>query len=129
MSLMWPILDSCCFCWQDKDGNLSNGAIANLVDVAGASLIYVTGLPMNVSVDMSISYVSKAKIGVSKLPLKIIYILHFSFTFIWFLATSELAIPYMFNPTYFRAQNSLEIWVQWIRNISLRVSIRRIWLL
>ncbi|KAI5321765.1 PREDICTED: acyl-coenzyme A thioesterase 13 [Prunus dulcis] len=46
----------------DKDGNLSNGAIANLVDVAGASLIYVMGLPMNVSVDMSISYVSKAKI-------------------------------------------------------------------
>ncbi|XP_020423071.1 acyl-coenzyme A thioesterase 13 isoform X2 [Prunus persica] len=48
--------------FKDKDGNLSNGAIANLVDVAGASLIYVMGLPMNVSVDMSISYVSKAKI-------------------------------------------------------------------
>lgn len=61
---MCPILD---LCWQDKDGNLSNGAIANLVDVAGASLIYVMGLPMNVSVDMSISYVSKAKIDVSKL--------------------------------------------------------------
>lgn len=121
---MCPILDLCCFCWQDKDGNLSNGAIANLVDVAGASLIYVTGLPMNVSVDMSISYVSKAKIDVSKLStLLVIYFLHFSFTFIWFLATSELAIPYMFNLTYFRAQNSLEIRVQWIRNISLRVSI------
>ncbi|KAK9940715.1 hypothetical protein M0R45_017358 [Rubus argutus] len=46
----------------DRAGNLANGAIANLVDVVGNSTIYYLGLPLNVSVDMSISYMSTAKI-------------------------------------------------------------------
>nr|XP_004294275.2 PREDICTED: acyl-coenzyme A thioesterase 13-like [Fragaria vesca subsp. vesca]XP_011460919.1 PREDICTED: acyl-coenzyme A thioesterase 13-like [Fragaria vesca subsp. vesca] len=46
----------------DRAGHLSQGAIANLVDVVGASVAYINGLPMNVSVDISISYMSKAKL-------------------------------------------------------------------
>ncbi|XP_070674311.1 uncharacterized protein [Malus domestica] len=46
----------------DRAGNLANGAIANLVDLVGAS-VHFRGLPMNVSVDISISYLSKAKLG------------------------------------------------------------------
>ncbi|XP_048424842.1 acyl-coenzyme A thioesterase 13 isoform X2 [Pyrus x bretschneideri] len=45
----------------DRDGNLANGAIANLVDIVGGSLAFIPGLPMNVSVDISVSYVSTAK--------------------------------------------------------------------
>lgn len=51
---------------QDRDGNLANGAIANLVDIVGGSLAFIPGLPMNVSVDISVSYVSTAKVHVSK---------------------------------------------------------------
>lgn len=58
-------------CLQDRTGKLASGAIANLVDVAGISVDFVEGLPMNVSVDMSISHLSTAKLDVSKsLPLK-----------------------------------------------------------
>ncbi|XP_050369435.1 uncharacterized protein LOC126787615 [Argentina anserina] len=46
----------------DRAGNFASGAIANLVDVVGNSTVYYLGRPMNVSVDMTISYVSKAKI-------------------------------------------------------------------
>ncbi|XP_009374287.1 acyl-coenzyme A thioesterase 13 isoform X1 [Pyrus x bretschneideri] len=46
----------------DRDGKLANGAIANLVDIVGASVAYIPGLPMNVSVDISVSYVSTAKL-------------------------------------------------------------------
>ncbi|KAM0999310.1 hypothetical protein FF1_006025 [Malus domestica] len=46
----------------DRSGNLANGAIANLVDVVGISLEYGEGLPMIVTIDMSISYLSTAKI-------------------------------------------------------------------
>ncbi|KNA11780.1 hypothetical protein SOVF_131980 [Spinacia oleracea] len=46
----------------DRNGNLGSGAIANLVDEIGAVVIYREGLPMNVSVTMSISYVSTAKV-------------------------------------------------------------------
>ncbi|BFG33976.1 hypothetical protein CerSpe_202500 [Prunus speciosa] len=46
----------------DRTGKLANGAIANLVDVVGISVDFVEGLPMNVSVDMSISYLSTAKL-------------------------------------------------------------------
>ncbi|XP_062015213.1 uncharacterized protein LOC133731809 [Rosa rugosa] len=46
----------------DRAGNLAQGAIANLVDVVGASVAYIHGLPMNVSVDISVSYMSKAKL-------------------------------------------------------------------
>ncbi|XP_021720741.1 acyl-coenzyme A thioesterase 13-like [Chenopodium quinoa] len=46
----------------DRNGNLASGAIANLVDELGAVVIYREGLPMNVSVTMSISYVSTANV-------------------------------------------------------------------
>ncbi|XP_008220341.1 PREDICTED: acyl-coenzyme A thioesterase 13-like [Prunus mume] len=46
----------------DRTGKLASGAIANLVDVAGISVDFVEGLPMNVSVDMSISHLSTAKL-------------------------------------------------------------------
>uniref|UniRef100_A0A803KRN6 Thioesterase domain-containing protein n=1 Tax=Chenopodium quinoa TaxID=63459 RepID=A0A803KRN6_CHEQI len=48
----------------DRNGNLASGAIANLVDELGAVVIYREGLPMNVSVTMSISYVSTANVDV-----------------------------------------------------------------
>ncbi|KAF8397339.1 hypothetical protein HHK36_016252 [Tetracentron sinense] len=47
----------------DATGNLSSGAIANLVDEVGGALVHVEGLPMKVSVDMSISYLSTAKVN------------------------------------------------------------------
>ncbi|KAK9279573.1 hypothetical protein L1049_013252 [Liquidambar formosana] len=46
----------------DRTGKLSTGAIANLVDEVGGAVVYVEGLPMNVSVDMSISHISTAKV-------------------------------------------------------------------
>uniref|UniRef100_A0A5B6YZ96 Putative acyl-coenzyme A thioesterase 13-like n=1 Tax=Davidia involucrata TaxID=16924 RepID=A0A5B6YZ96_DAVIN len=46
----------------DRTGKLSSGAIANLVDEVGGALVHVEGLPMNVSVDMSISYLSTAEV-------------------------------------------------------------------
>ncbi|CAN6559442.1 unnamed protein product [Malus baccata var. baccata] len=46
----------------DRDGTLANGAIANLVDIVGGSLAFIPDLPMNVSVDISVSYVSTAKV-------------------------------------------------------------------
>ncbi|XP_019188589.1 PREDICTED: acyl-coenzyme A thioesterase 13-like [Ipomoea nil] len=45
----------------DREGKLASGAIANLVDEVGGAVVHVEGLPMNVSVDMSISYLSAAK--------------------------------------------------------------------
>ena len=55
------------FTMQDRSGNFAPGAIANLVDEVGASVIHKEGLPMSVSVTMSISYVSTAKVNVSDL--------------------------------------------------------------
>ncbi|XP_010414338.1 PREDICTED: acyl-coenzyme A thioesterase 13-like [Camelina sativa] len=46
-----------------RDGNLANGAIANLVDEVGGALVQVVSLPLCVSVDMSIAFLSKAKLG------------------------------------------------------------------
>ncbi|GAV74478.1 4HBT domain-containing protein [Cephalotus follicularis] len=46
----------------DRNGNLATGAIANLVDEVGGAVVHVEGLPMNVSVDMSISFLSTAKV-------------------------------------------------------------------
>ncbi|XP_073114797.1 uncharacterized protein [Elaeis guineensis] len=46
----------------DVSGNLSAGAIANLVDEVGAAAIHADGHHMKVSVDMSISYMSTAKV-------------------------------------------------------------------
>ncbi|XP_028955507.2 uncharacterized protein [Malus domestica] len=48
--------------FKDRDGTLANGAIANLVDIVGGSLAFIPDLPMNVSVDISVSYVSTAKV-------------------------------------------------------------------
>ncbi|KAJ9698607.1 hypothetical protein PVL29_007596 [Vitis rotundifolia] len=45
----------------DRNGYLSSGAIATLVDEIGAALMFAVGSPMDVSVDMSISYLSNAK--------------------------------------------------------------------
>ncbi|KAL6967634.1 hypothetical protein U1Q18_033443 [Sarracenia purpurea var. burkii] len=47
----------------DRTGKLSSGAIANLVDELGGVVIHVENLPMNVSVDMSISFVSTAMVN------------------------------------------------------------------
>ena len=44
---------------------MSAGAIANLVDEVGAAAIHADGHHMKVSVDMSISYMSTAKVDVS----------------------------------------------------------------
>ncbi|XP_004294282.1 PREDICTED: acyl-coenzyme A thioesterase 13-like isoform X1 [Fragaria vesca subsp. vesca] len=46
----------------DRAGNLSNGAIANLVDIVGSYVTYTGGLIRNVSADISISYMSTAKL-------------------------------------------------------------------
>ncbi|TQE00939.1 hypothetical protein C1H46_013479 [Malus baccata] len=46
----------------DRSGRLANGAIANLVDEVGGAVVHVEGLPMNVSVDMSISFMSTPKL-------------------------------------------------------------------
>ncbi|XP_074303118.1 uncharacterized protein LOC141637532 [Silene latifolia] len=46
----------------DRNGNLSAGAIANLVDEVGAAVIHRKGLPMSSSTTMSISYLSTAKV-------------------------------------------------------------------
>lgn len=50
---------------QDRNGKLASGAIANLVDEVGGAVVHIEGLPMNVSVDMSISFLSTAKVNVS----------------------------------------------------------------
>ncbi|KAL6195480.1 PREDICTED: acyl-coenzyme A thioesterase 13-like [Fragaria vesca subsp. vesca] len=47
----------------DRSGKLANGAIANLVDEVGGAVVHVEGLPMSVSVDMSISFMSTAKLN------------------------------------------------------------------
>ncbi|KAH1066920.1 hypothetical protein J1N35_031907 [Gossypium stocksii] len=47
----------------DRSGNLAKGAVANLVDEVGAAVVHVEGLPMNVSVDMSISFLGTAKLN------------------------------------------------------------------
>ncbi|XWS74047.1 hypothetical protein CRYUN_Cryun02cG0182000 [Craigia yunnanensis] len=47
----------------DKSGNLATGAVANLVDEVGGAVVHVEGLPMNVSVDMSISFLGTAKLN------------------------------------------------------------------
>ncbi|XP_010510433.1 PREDICTED: acyl-coenzyme A thioesterase 13-like isoform X1 [Camelina sativa] len=47
----------------DRDRNLANGAIANLVDEVGGALVQIQGLPPCVSVDMSIAFLSQAKLG------------------------------------------------------------------
>ncbi|CAI0540510.1 unnamed protein product [Linum tenue] len=61
-----PGLVSCTFTvpprLTDKSGKLATGAIANLVDEVGGAVVHVEGLPMNVSVDMSISFLSAAKV-------------------------------------------------------------------
>nr|GMD69295.1 acyl-coenzyme A thioesterase 13-like [Ipomoea batatas] len=49
---------------QDKNGNLGSGAIATLVDEVGCATVYVEGLPFNVTVDITINYVSTAKLDI-----------------------------------------------------------------
>ncbi|XP_077236853.1 uncharacterized protein LOC143878448 isoform X2 [Tasmannia lanceolata] len=46
----------------DMTGNLSSGAIANLVDEVGGAVVQANGPCMKVSVDMSIAYLSTAKV-------------------------------------------------------------------
>nr|GMD61272.1 acyl-coenzyme A thioesterase 13-like [Ipomoea batatas] len=46
----------------DKNGNLGSGAIATLVDEVGCAMRYVEGLPFNVTVAISITYLSTAKL-------------------------------------------------------------------
>ncbi|KDP46555.1 hypothetical protein JCGZ_08527 [Jatropha curcas] len=47
----------------DRSGKLATGAIANLVDEVGGAVVFVEGLPMNVSVDMCISFLSTANVN------------------------------------------------------------------
>ncbi|KAI8523646.1 hypothetical protein RHMOL_Rhmol13G0090400 [Rhododendron molle] len=49
----------------DGTGNFATGAISYLVDALGGAVAYVEGRPMNVSVDVSISFLSMAKPDVS----------------------------------------------------------------
>ncbi|XP_077238797.1 uncharacterized protein LOC143879954 isoform X2 [Tasmannia lanceolata] len=46
----------------DVTGNLSSGAIANLVDEIGGAVVQPSGPRITVSVDMSIAYLSTAKV-------------------------------------------------------------------
>ncbi|KMT05574.1 hypothetical protein BVRB_7g168180 isoform A [Beta vulgaris subsp. vulgaris] len=46
----------------DRTGNLAVGAIANLIDMLGSVLAYEVGKPVNVTVDLSILYLSNAKL-------------------------------------------------------------------
>ncbi|XP_037494405.1 acyl-coenzyme A thioesterase 13 isoform X2 [Jatropha curcas] len=46
-----------------KSGKLATGAIATLVDEVGGAVVYVEGLPRNVTVDMSISFLSTANVN------------------------------------------------------------------
>ncbi|GAB2234008.1 hypothetical protein Drorol1_Dr00003243 [Drosera rotundifolia] len=46
----------------DRNGDMVPGAIANLVDIVGNALIQKLDQPMNVSVNMSISYEASAKL-------------------------------------------------------------------
>ncbi|KAG9157792.1 hypothetical protein Leryth_025929, partial [Lithospermum erythrorhizon] len=46
----------------DKNGYLQNGAVASLVDEAGFAVVHEEGSPMMVSVDMSIAFISTAKL-------------------------------------------------------------------
>ncbi|XP_058198920.1 uncharacterized protein LOC131314357 isoform X2 [Rhododendron vialii] len=54
-----PGLVVCSF--KDRAGGFATGAISYLVDEVGGAAINVEGLPRNVSVDMSISFLSAAK--------------------------------------------------------------------
>jgi hypothetical protein len=63
------------FVFQDREGNLAPGAIANLVDEIGGLVIYREGLPMNASISMSISYVSTAKVDVSMPSFLLLYVI------------------------------------------------------
>ncbi|XP_042044769.1 uncharacterized protein LOC121790685 isoform X2 [Salvia splendens] len=63
-------LDSTLYCsftvsarLTDRTGKLSAGAIASLIDEIGVAAIHKCGKPMDVSVDMWISYISDAKIN------------------------------------------------------------------
>ncbi|PWA75852.1 Thioesterase superfamily [Artemisia annua] len=47
----------------DRNGNLAVGAIATIVDNIGASVLYRKDGPKHVSVDISISYLSTAKLN------------------------------------------------------------------
>ncbi|KAI3450305.1 hypothetical protein Pfo_006970 [Paulownia fortunei] len=47
----------------DRNGKLAMGAIASLIDEIGAAVVHQDGQPMDVSVDMSISYISAAKMN------------------------------------------------------------------
>ncbi|XP_075633682.1 uncharacterized protein LOC142606178 [Castanea sativa] len=45
----------------DRTRKLASGAIANIVDIAGGCVVQVEGLPFNVSVHISISFLSTAR--------------------------------------------------------------------
>ncbi|XP_028792076.1 acyl-coenzyme A thioesterase 13 [Neltuma alba] len=49
--------------FTDRTGKLAKGAVANLVDEVGGAVAHSEGHPMNVSVDMSISYLSTAHVN------------------------------------------------------------------
>jgi len=50
---------------QDNTGKLANGAISTFVSKVGGAVIHRNGLPMNVYVDMSISFLATAHVSVS----------------------------------------------------------------
>lgn len=55
------------------------------MDEVGGAVVHVEGLPMNVSVDMSIAFLSTAKLGVSLTQVSPFLILT-----IWFLSSYDL---------------------------------------
>ncbi|XP_076946566.1 uncharacterized protein LOC143618131 [Bidens hawaiensis] len=62
-----PAFISCSFTvpprLTDRNGDMAMGAIANFIDVIGGALLHEKDAPMKVSVDMSISYLSTAKVN------------------------------------------------------------------
>ncbi|XP_076901876.1 uncharacterized protein LOC143556449 [Bidens hawaiensis] len=59
----FPIYLHCLLAIQDRNGDMAMGAIANFIDEIGGALLYEKDAPMKVSVDMSISYLSTAKVN------------------------------------------------------------------
>ncbi|XP_054798822.1 uncharacterized protein LOC129303491 [Prosopis cineraria] len=49
--------------FTDRTGKLATGAIVNLVDELGGAVAHSEGFPANVSVDMSISFLSTAHVN------------------------------------------------------------------
>lgn len=73
---------------QDRNGNLSLGAIANLVDEVGGAAMHADGHHMKVSVDMSICFLANAKLHVSNMSPP--FLNFYSFLYLLFFISMQL---------------------------------------